>query len=306
MRSGANARVEREKAAMAQVQKMKVMEKNKVLAQKPQAHIENVNVEHARRSTDAKTGLTCAVGNYITGTEETQIAYAEDEVQAICTSTQTNTANAEDNKLATRTRGETLIVRPKDAELLQQENLETQTHDLPATNAKIPIINTNEMSINGQVEQRKEAQSNFTIEKSTKETLRAYADDESLKTETLVSSGGLDVSWLVEQVKGLATADACEVDWLVQEIKHLENKKAMTEAPINADVLSHKADCNTTSGGMLILGEKECIAEATKDSRVGIVRAVASKGDDTNEQVNLSLKKAKSSSTSKDHSGALH
>lgn len=299
MRSGASARLEREKAAMAKVQN------NQVVAKKAQMNIENVELAGQLAETETTIkNIEMEEGKYITGTQNTC-------AEATWSSAHTDTANAKDNQLATHVHRETVDARTKDAgsSKTKREQLEAQTHDLSATNAKIPIASTDETLVKGQAQQQKETQSMNTMQKLAKKT--PIVEDEPSKNGVLVNSESLDVSWLVEQVKGLATEGTGEVDWLVQEIQQLAKKTAVAadggETLINADVHDGKAACNNTEDDMVVLGGNTSMAEGLAEhSRVGIGAASVSKGDNTHEQLELSLKKSKSLSTPKDQSGALY
>lgn len=195
---------------------------------------------------EAKVNAENASSEQLTTEALTQSANASDESLETEEASQTHIASVEDEEVSTEDQTQ--------ATLSEEELLKTETH------SQIITANEKQLSITGQTGTEAESQianvckKHLVIEAQTAyaeggqlstttvghaengrpsteakhQTPTVHVQDELLQTKSQTESRSLDVGWLVDEVKGLATEDTAEVDWLVQEVKRLAKETAAT------------------------------------------------------------------------------
>ena len=195
-------------------QKQATLSEEQLLKTETQPQIASANIQDKRLSKDMLApALTASVEDEEVSTEDqTQATFSEEELLKTEKHSQIRTTNEKQLSITGQTGTD---VESQIANACRQ-SLVTEAHTAYSEGEQLSIT-TARLVENGR-----------PSTETKQQTTTVHVQDELLQTKSKTESRNLDVGWLVDEVKGLATEDTAEVDWLVQEVKRLAKETLAT------------------------------------------------------------------------------
>ena len=193
-------------------------------------HEAKVNAENGQLTSEALT-QSANTSDESLGTEEasqTHIASVEDE--EVSTEDQTQATFSEEELLKTEKHSQIRTANEKQLSITGQTGTEVESQIANAcrqslvTEAHTAYSEGEQLSITT----ARLVENGRPSTETKQQTTTVHVQDELLQTKSKTESRSLDIGWLVDEVKGLATEDTAEVDWLVQEVKRLAKETLAT------------------------------------------------------------------------------